>query len=214
LEQWGRIDPDGKKRHKMRDVGFEDIEEPEVLIEEGWKLHQELKKPGVSFIVRMIDLEKQFGNEAVRLRDTVREIVTTLSRPIRVGARVERIVRYLGEPERTEVTIGNFEDSIIDVTRKIQEEIEEKFGQVEPITWRNSIIDLLNNEIIASNAYMYFNTDDGIILYNRPRDQNPNEAMQMKAAGLRIANSRLPNGEFDWRTAITASGINADEITT
>src|SRR5690606_11877822 len=114
----------------------------------------------------------------------------------------------------TEVTIGKFEDSIIDVTRKIQEEIEEKFGQVEPITWRNSIIDLLNNEIIASNAFMYFNTDDGIILYNRPRDQNPNEAMQMKAAGLRIANSRLPNGEFDWRTAITASGINADEITT
>lgn len=213
LEQWGRIGSDGKKRHKMRDVVFEDIEDPEVLIEEGWKLLQELKKPRVSFDVHMIDLEKQYGHEAVRLGDTVRVIVNTLEPAIRVEARVERIVRYLGEPERTEVTIGNFEDSIIDVTRKIQEEIEEKFGQVEPITWRNSIIDLLNNEIIASNAYMYFNTDDGIILFNRPREQNPNEAMQMKAAGLRIANSRLPNGEFDWRTAITASGINADEIT-
>ena len=75
------------------------------------------------------------------------------------------------------------------------------------------MLDLLNNEIVASNAYMYFNTDDGIILFNRPRDQNPNEAMQMKAAGLRIANSRKPDGEFDWRTAITASGINADVIT-
>jgi len=93
LEQWGRIDPDGKKRHKMRDVVFEDIEDPEVLIEEAWKLLQELKKPRVSFDVRMIDLEKQYGHEAVRLGDTVRVIVNTLNPPIRVEARVERIVR-------------------------------------------------------------------------------------------------------------------------
>ena len=49
----------------MRDIIFEDIENPEELVEEGWKLLQELKKPRVSFDVRMVDLEKQYGHETV-----------------------------------------------------------------------------------------------------------------------------------------------------
>lgn len=213
LEEWGRIDPSGVLRHKMVDVVFEDIEEPEELIQAGWDLLQELKKPRVSIDVHMIDLEHQYGHEAVRLGDTVRLVVCTVDPVIRVMARVTKIVRYLGEPERTEVTVGNVEDAVVDVSREIRREVEEKFGKVEPITWRGSIFDLLNNEIVASNAYMYFNTDDGMVMYNRPRDQNPNEAMNLKAAGLRIADTRKPNGEFDWKTAITAKGISAAAIT-
>lgn len=213
LEQWGRLDPkSGELRHLRHDVVFEDIEEPEVLIEEAYKLLQELKKPKMTLDVRMIDLEKQYPDEAVRLGDDIRIIICNIEPEIRVRARIRKITRYLGEPERTEVSIGNYEESVMDVTRRIQREIEKQIGQVEPITWRGSILDLMNNEIVASNAYVYMSVDDGILILNRPRDANPNEAMQIKAAGLRIADALTPTGEFDWRTALTAKGINLDAV--
>lgn len=171
------------------------------------------KKPQVSIDVHMIDLEHKYGHEAVRLGDTVRIVVCTIHPVIRIMARVTKIVRYLGELERTEVTIGNVEDAVVDITRQIRREVEEKFDKVEPITWKNSIMDLLNNEIVSSNAYMYFNVNDGLMMHNRPQDQNPNEAMNIKAAGIRIANKRKPNGEFGYTTAMTTRGINAAAIT-
>ena len=213
LEVYGRGKP-GQKRHKMADVVFEDIEDPEELAEAAYKLlKEELSQPKVSFDVTMASLESKYGHEAVRLGDWVRLIVSTVKPEIRVRARVLKRVIYLGEPERTEVTIGNFEEKYTDMAEEIRREVEERVRRVEPINWRNSIVDLYNNEIVASNAYIYMNTNDGMILYNHPRDQNPDQAMQMVAAGLRIANTKKPNGEWDWRTAITANGINADVIT-
>ena len=45
---------------------------------------------------------------------------------------------------------------------------------------------------------------------------NPNGtlATRLSSAGLLIANSKLPDGTWNWRTAITGSGISADEINT
>src|SRR5699024_9085963 len=37
-------------------------------------------------------------------------------------------------------------------------------------------------------------------------------AIQIKGGGFRIANSKLPNGEFDWRTFGTGDGFTADVI--
>ena len=213
LQQWGRMDPKtGQLRHLRHDVVFENIEEPEELIEEAYQLLQELKKPKLTMDVRMIDLEKQYPDEAVRLGDDVRIIICNIEPEIRVKARIRKITRYLGEPERTEVSIGNYEETVMDVTRRIQKEIEKQIGQVEPITWRGSILDLMNNEIVASNAYVYMNVEDGVLILNRPRDANPYEAIQIKAAGIRIADALKPNGEFDWKAALTAKGINLDAV--
>lgn len=212
LEPWGRGKP-GEKRHKMADVVFADIEDPEELAQEAYQLLEEISKPDVSADIRVIDLEHLHSHEAVRLGDWVRLVVCTVEPEIRLRARVVKRVQYLGEPERTEITLGSRVETTLDVSREIRQEIEKEFDKVAPITWQNSIMDLLNNEIVASNAYVYMNTSDGLILFNRPRDQNPDQAMQMVAAGLRISDARRPDGTWDWKTAITATGINADVIT-
>lgn len=213
LEAWGRGKP-GQKRHKMVDVVFEEIEDPETLAQEAFKLLQELAKPEVSADIRMMDLEHQTSHEAVRLGDTVRLVISSVDPAIRLRARVVKRVQYLGEMERTEVTIGSQVETTLELSREIRREVEKEFGKVAPITWKDSMIDLLNNEIVSSNAYLYMNTSDGMILFNRPRDQHPDEAMQMVAAGLRISATKDPEGEFIWTTAITAKGIHADAITT
>lgn len=54
----------------------------------------------------------------------------------------------------------------------------------------------------------------GILARDNKYDQHAKMATRLSSAGLLIANSKNPDGSWNWRTAITGSGISADEINT
>lgn len=63
-----------------------------------------------------------------------------------------------------------------------------------------------------TGGYTYYKPGEGVITYDKPEDQNPTMAIQIKGAGFRIANTKKSNGDWDWRTFGTAAGFTADEI--
>lgn len=56
--------------------------------------------------------------------------------------------------------------------------------------------------------------EDGVMTFlNGTSPQNSTMAVQIVGGAIRIANSKLANGEWNWTTALTGAGINADTIT-
>ena len=63
----------------------------------------------------------------------------------------------------------------------------------------------------ALGVYVYLSEDGkGLITYDKPIDQNPTMAIQLLGGAFRIANSKLPNGEWNWRTFGDGNGFVAD----
>ncbi len=55
---------------------------------------------------------------------------------------------------------------------------------------------------------------DGVQTFlNGTTVENSTQAVQITGGAIRIADSKLPNGEWDFTTALTGAGINADTIT-
>ena len=66
-----------------------------------------------------------------------------------------------------------------------------------------------NYDLRVDNEY---GLPSGYYSFDRPIDQNPTKAIYMGAGKLLIANSKDPNGEWIWETALDGDGIMADKI--
>ncbi|MFS0776268.1 phage tail spike protein [Neobacillus sp. 3P2-tot-E-2] len=129
LSQFGRENPDGSKRHRFDFVDFSDEEDPANLLNQTWNDLQNRTKPIMRYEMKVIDLEKipGFEHEKSRLGDTVFSIDRFFSPALLIEARIIEIKRYLNEPERTEIKLGNFIDDIFDYNKKL-EQIETKIN--------------------------------------------------------------------------------------
>lgn len=219
LERWGYLNADGTRSHRFGFYENNDIEDPEELIQAGWKYLQEsgILEPEVSYELTVLTLERLSGyeHEAVRLGDTVYVIDRGFKKPIVIEARVIEIERDLDKPKNSRIVLGNFTRTILNTVEQVRNDVEKRVRPIERITFKNSILNLYNNIIEAAGGYVVIDNPNGIMIYDKPWDENPDKAMQMNSAGLRIAGRRDPNTQqFDWRTAITYEGIVADAITT
>lgn len=221
-KHWGHLEPDGvTKRHRMGVLINEDQTDPEKLLQETWEQLQQLKQPLVTYRMNVIDLEQvsanEYKHEAVRLGDTVFVVDRHFAVQIEIGARVIEIVRDLIAPEKTKVTLGHPQEDISSLIRRLENQVRNKVGRGDPIGWLEGIIDAERTEFEARSAFVYINDQDGILITNRPKDNidnPPTEAIQLKAGALAIANSKTPQGDWEWRTFITGEQIIADRITT
>ncbi len=227
-ETWGRLNPDGTRSHVFGKVEFDDCEDPEELLGLTMAKLEELSKPLISYEASVIDL-KAFGieHEGVELGDTVGIIDREFNPELRLRARVVKLTRDLLEPENTIIVLGNFIPSIADSWVE-QEQYINNFREKQGVWDRASIIEsdgtinaqYLNNLVAELNAkmnaqggYVYMSEDGkGLITYDKPIDQNPTMAIQLLGGAFRIANSKDPNGEWQWRTFGTGSGFVADMI--
>lgn len=75
---------------------------------------------------------------------------------------------------------------------KIREEISEKIGAV--------------------GGYVYLDEGKGIVTYDKPKDDNPTQIVQMLGGAIRFANSKDKDGNWIFKTAINGDGINAESI--
>ena len=218
---WGRNNGDGTKAHIFGKVEFDDCEDPVELLELTQAKLQELSEPAITYEAKVIDL-KAFGfeHEGVELGDTVAVIDKELD--IRVNARVIKIVRDLLEPENNDITLGNFMPNITDMWSKQGEYINnfrdkqgvwdrsniiDKDGNINT-QYLDGVIDVLKHQLLATESGWYTDDSGNIVFENNSKTS----AMMLTGEGFMIANTKLPNGEYDWRTFGTGSGFTADEI--
>ncbi len=218
---WGRNNGDGTKAHIFGKVEFDDCEDVGELLELTQAKLQELSEPAITYEAKVIDL-KAFGfeHEGVELGDTVAVIDKELD--IRVNARVIKIVRDLLEPENNDITLGNFMPNITDLWSKQGEYINnfrdkqgvwdrsniiDKDGNINT-QYLDGVIDVLKHQLLATESGWYTDDSGNIVFENNSKTS----AMMLTGEGFMIANSKLPNGEYDYKTFGTGDGFVATMI--
>ncbi len=224
-EIWGRLNPDGTRAHVFGKVEFDDCEDPEELLQLTTAKLDELSKPLITYQATVVDL-KAFGieHEGVELGDTVAVIDKEFKPELRLKARVVKIIRDLLEPENTVITLGNFIQSIADRLAK-QEQYINNFRDKQGVWDRSRIIDPdginaqylknlvdeLNARMNSQGGYVYVSDQGkGLITYDAPDPAEATMAIQILGGAFRIANSKGPNGEWEWRTFGDGNGFIAD----
>ncbi|UOY92904.1 phage tail protein [Ectobacillus sp. JY-23] len=109
-------------RHRYGVVEFNDIEDPNVLLQATWDFLQTVNKPRLTYEVQAVDLERVAGlsHEKSRLGDNVFVIDKDFTPELRVQARVIEVRRSLTDPAATEFVLGNFIPMLTDITSRIE----------------------------------------------------------------------------------------------
>lgn len=219
LDKWGMPDGKGGKRHSEGWYIWEEVTDKEELLKLGKAMVKEVSQPRITYtanVVILADAGMDFKN--ARAGDTVYIRDEPLDE--RLNGRVLHVRRYLDESRPTEITLGN-------VVRTLSNVIKDQQSSLDSINrrssswdaaaaadgkWLDKMMDNLNDMMNATGGYVYWRQGDGITIYDKPEDQNPTMAIQLKGAGFRIANKKKSNGEWDWRTFGTGDGFTADEI--
>ena len=222
-EMWGRNDGNGNNVHVFGKVEFDDCEDKEELLDLTIAKLEELSQPLITYQAKVIDL-KAFGfeHEGVELGDTVTVIDKEFTPELRIRARVVKIVRDLLEPENNDITLGNFMPNITDTWNK-QEQFINNFRGKQGVWDRSNIINsdgtistnyldgainVLKTKLLASESGWYTDDSGNIVFENADKTS----AMMLTGEGFMIANTKLPNGEYNWRAFGTGSGFTAEEI--
>lgn len=209
LAVWGLK---GGTIHRFGFVIFEDETDPEALLQKTWDELQKRKAPLTNYKVGMTDLEAAEGlrHEAVRIGDWVTVIDDDMSPPLEFRARIIEIKRHLNNPEETEITIGEVQPTLADEINRIQRDVNRSIKVGDSL---NLVFETLADELRATPGYTYISPTDGILVTDKPKDQNPTSAIQLKGGMLAIASSFDPaKGDFNWRAFGTGTGFVADEI--
>lgn len=217
---WGLPDGNGGKKHAFGKVEFSDCEDMAELLSLTRAELQKRKEPKVSYTASVIDLaDAGYEFEDVRTGDTVALIDRGLGE--RLKGRVLCVERDLLNDSATMITLGNMARTIHDVIADQSAELvhlrdhSASWDGAASVTdgYMVAVIRAMNAIMNATGGYVYMEPGDGITVYDKPKDESPTMAIQLKGAGFRIANSKTSDGDWDWRTFGSGDGFTAEEIT-
>lgn len=218
-EKWGIPNTSGGKDHSEGTFIFDQVTDAALLLELANEKMEEVKHPRVTYKANVailanagMDFKNAKTGDTVYIRD--KELDERLS------GRFIRVRRYIVGTRPTEVTLGNIVRTISDVIREqkdVLKSLNNRSASWDGAAgangqWLQGMIDNLNEAMNAVGGYVYWEPGEGITVYDKPQDQNPTMAIQLKGGGFRIANSKKSNGEWDWRTFGTGDGFTADLI--
>lgn len=221
---WGIPDGVGGFVPLESEVVFDDIDNPEVLLSLGKERLEKLSKPQVSYEADVVALGRAgFSPDAVGVGDVVQIVDATFNPPIRVEGRVLKIEEDLLESvDATRITLGTIQETYTQRRASQQQKLDELIAKSSD--WNTAadcenvyIHDLINrmNDILnARGGYTYLTPDEGIVIYDKPEDENPTKAIQLGGGFWRVADSLKPNGDWDWKNLADGSGIYANRIYT
>lgn len=210
----------GGTRNRVGFVTFDNIEDPEELLQATWEELQEQKEPTASYTLTVMDLEESEGtHEAVRVGDDVYVIHRKISPPIALSVRVTDVKRDLLSPANTKIQLGDA-TSMISTTIKETAALAAKAKSINengtiPTDYLQGAIDALTNQLIGSGAYATASVIEGKgILMENTNPASPDfGALYLGPGILSIANTKTA-GAWNWRTFGTGAGFTADEVTT
>lgn len=221
---WGVPDGLGGFVPLESEVVFDDIDKPEMLLSLGRERLEKLSKPQVSYEADVVSLGKAgFSSDAVGVGDVVQIVDTTFNPPIRVEGRVLKIEEdLLDSVDATRITLGTVQETYTQRRVAQQQKLDELIAKSSD--WNTAaaceniyVHDLINriNDILNTRGgYVYFTPDEGIVIYDKPEDENPTKAIQLGGGFWRVADSLKPNGDWDWKNLADGSGIYANRIYT
>lgn len=199
--------PDGSP--KLGVIEFSDIEDANELYEATLNYTKENARPKVQFKAKGIAKDVELGETVgIRRKDIGINYLT-------------RVFKIKKDYLKGEVSDFEFGDKIVSsAAERIKTEDAKRKTQTRVF---NEYLDDLRDEITETYfndaAYNYdlkignkYNLPAGYYSFDRPIDKNPTKVVYMGAGKILIANSKKPDGSWDWRTALTADGVVADEI--
>lgn len=199
---------DGTPRYTV--VEFSDIEDEEELLRATYNHAVQESRPKVHFKSNVIeDGVAEPGETVAIIRDDLN---------IRYKTRIFKLKRNF---KNKKVKAIEFGEHLVRTQAQRNKAVErvirdnEKVQMDWLVSLRNQIIDSYYNDdgynydLQAGNEY---DLPGGYYSFDRPIDQNPSKAIYMGAGRLLIANSKTPDGHWEWRTAATGDGIVADVV--
>lgn len=202
--------PDGTPRIGI--VEFPDTEDRETLIKQTYEHALENSRPKLQLKSKAVSKEKvELGEVCAIIRPDL---------DIRYKTRIFKIKKDFLNPEVVEFEFGD--KVVVSTADRIKQSNYENAQKENAV---NSKLERLLVEIADSylneDGYNYelkanneYKLPAGYYSFDRPIDQNPIKVVYMGAGKILIADTKNPKGDWNWRTAITASGIAGDEIIT
>ncbi|HZW97483.1 MAG TPA: phage tail spike protein [Bacillota bacterium] len=192
-------------------VEFRDLEDPAEVLQATYSALQETSRPKVTFSASAVEVGM------LGLGETVAIIRDDLG--IRYKTHVFEIKRNFLDKNIKAFKLGDRPSATV-ADRLAQQDKETKDQEETFLSYltvvRNEIIgvyfdeDGYNYDVRTGNEY---DLPAGYYSFDRPIDQDPSKVVYMGAGKILVANAKLPNNTWDWRTAIDGDGVVADVIT-
>lgn len=199
---------DGKPRTTV--VTFEDTEDPSLLLEQTYEYALNECRPKLQMKADVLETGlSELGETCTIIRDDI---------GIRYKTRVFKLTRdFLNKNKKT----VEFGDEIVQSTAKRNSNIGKVIKKQEErtIAWLDAIQQQLMDTYFNEDGYNYdlkagneYDLPGGFYSFNAPIDQNPTKVIYMGAGTMAIANSKNPDGSWNFRTWGTGDGFTADLI--
>lgn len=206
------------------DAVFDDCTDRNELLRFAKARLAQVSKPQVAYEADVVNLGRAgFDAHGVSVGDAVQIVDTTFTPPIRVEGRVLKIEKdLLGSVDTTRITLGNISESYTQKRRAQEQKLDALIAQSDE--WNavadgnglyvRDLIERVNDVMNGVGGYTYLKPGDGITVYDKPENQHPTRAIQLGGGFWRTANSRKPDGDWDWKNIASGEGIFANAITT
>ena len=191
-------------------VEFEDITDPTLLLESTYNTLLANCRPQVQFKAGVDEKGlSELGETVAIIRDDL---------DIRYKTRIYKLRRNFLDQMDKEFTFGDkLTTSQGERSVQIKKEINKQ--QQQTISWLEVVNAAMMSMFWNEDGYNYtfsavndYNLPGGFYSFNAPIDMNPTKCIYMGAGMLAIANSKLPDGSWNFRTWGTGDGFTADLI--
>lgn len=222
LEVWGVPGTDGSLMHAEGVFEDGDCEDKAVLLAEGRAALGERSKPIVSYEGTVEALGRAgFDANACDIGDNLQMVDTTFPKPLRLSGRVLEIVEdLLGDGSPSSVKVGNVIEGIIKRSDRVQQTIDRLTGSAGSwdsaatlgSAYLDGLIDGLNKVMNETGGYTYIKPGKGLLVYDKPENDNPTMCIQIGGGYFRIADGKNSDGTWNFRTLGNGHGLVADAI--
>ena len=214
-KRWGIPDADGVIQPLSGTKDYDDIEDPQLL-----KDAAEADLPGmVNPVITYAGDVQLMQVGLVDVGDMVMIVDNTFDPPVYAQGRVSQVDDNPLTPGKgINVTLGTLQSPFTTSGDEIMAAVDGLLANKD--LWDNaanltpsyitSLIAQLNGQLNETGGYTYLTPNEGIIIYDRPVNDNPTMAIQLGGGFMRIANSKNGDGTWNWRTFGTGDGFTAD----
>lgn len=203
---------------------FDDITDKKILLEKTKEILLQVSKPNITYEVDVIDL-RSYGiifegvscGELVTIRDF------DINESLR--ARVLELEEDLDNIETTKLILGNTRKYLLDGEKDFKVQVSKLLSKekaydnlvlnpvdLSNVVYMDEVIKHLNNQFNSGTSSISFDSNRGLIITDKKLESESSWIIELSSLGFRIANSKLSNGEWNFRTFGTGDGFSADLI--
>ena len=197
---------------RLKIIEFQDEEDPEKLLRLTYAWLEKNSRVQVEYKATVNNV----GN--CNLGDTVGIYNPTIG--IKYKTRVFSVKRNLIDNNLTEFGIG---DKVTTSPFSRTTEVAKNLKSLEDNTiyWLDQLRDKIKDNFLNEDGYNYdlgvnnkYHLPAGLYSFDKPIDQDPTKVVYVGAGKVAIANSKLPDGKWDWKTFLDGNGATLDLVNT